>query len=612
MAGIIDSVRKKRNPYDPMVPMAAPTSVAKRKQKPAGQGPVPPQIQPADITEPPVEDAPVDPPPPPLPTDPLAAPTNGEPPVVDDPNSFTGVKPKQLGDGVTMPTKPAVVGPDINAQPYSNPEVVNDPNSAPAGKPVNTVAPLPPPPPPGSPGSLTNAAGETFDPPNPELRGDNLTMWYKQRGLIPPSNITGKGVLDSDGRIADGGTGTDFSKIGTEGTIGDGNTAWNPTTGIVDRIRGIDPQTVDSNGYTATTVDPATGYTAEGYTAATAPNAEGYTAQGYDAKTVDENLSGAVDRITSKDGIIMQRARANALGLANDRGILNSSMAVTAGQAAVLDKATDIGRGDIEVGMFNAQTVNEAKAFLANANNVAAQFLAAEKNQNGRFNAEQANAASQFSANAANQAKALLAEAQNTRSLFVAEQANLAARAAAEMDLAAKEFNATAYNQAQQRYVDALNAALAAQNDAENLARRDTAQINAQLTQAKMQGGVAQSVAAGNNATSVALGQMQRDAQMANLSEQMRQFGLTMDQRERESLRNLTAQQFNQFQQGLNAGMLTDMEPDARQNWLHNYMSVWAATGSLPFDINTNAFPPAGNPAPPGGDPPPGGNPIGR
>jgi hypothetical protein len=40
------------------------------------------------------------------------------------------------------------------------------------------------------------------------------------------------------------------------------------------------------------------------------------------------------------------------------------------------------------------------------------------------------------------------------------------------------------------------------------------------------------------------------------------------------------------------------MEPAARQNALHNYNSVWAATNFLPFDIDMNAFPPAAAPPP--------------
>ncbi len=564
MAGIIDAAIQKKNPFDPMKPMANPTEAL-----------------------------------------PGATPT---------------LKPK-LVSNVAAPAAPVDgVAPQEGAIPMPKP-----------GATPTQVAP-------------TETANEPAEQPPEGLRGANLTMWYEQRGLpVPAGANTGTGVLGSDGTIAAGGTGTNFSNVGEPGAPGgDGSTAWKPTDGIVDQIRGITPQTIEGSSYTPTTIDPnaeagATGYGAAGYTATKAPDAEGYNPEGYDAETVKENLSGAIGRITGEDGIIMQRAKALADQQSNARGLQNSSMAVGAAQGAVLDKAAEIGQGDVNVSMFNADATNSAKSFLANAKNAAAQFLAAEKNNNGRFNAEQANQASAFTANASNQASQFAAAAQNAASMFNAGEANKRALASAEfanqakmfaaqMEQAAKEFNATAFNQAQQRYADAMNAALAAQNDAENLARRDTAQINADLLKTKMGLGVQQQIASSNNATSMGIARVQQETQLKSLdqdldkfnrqlAQQGSQFQLQLSQQDRQFVAGLSASQFNQFQQGLNAGMLTEMEPEARQNWMHNYMSVWSAGGGLNFNIDMSHFPPSGGTANPPEPTTPGTgtpNPVGR
>lgn len=390
--------------------------------------------------------------------------------------------------------------------------------------------------------------------------------------------------------------------------------AWTPTAGIVDQVRGATTQDVTGSGYTPTTTPAAqtataTGATASGYTAEKAPDPVGYTAEGYAPTTSSENLSQAVTRITGADSELMQRQQAIADQQSNARGILNSTMGVEAGRAAVLDKATQIGAGDVQNAQFNAQTMNAASAFLAEAKNASAQFLAAAKNQNGMFNAEQANQASAFTANAKNTAANLLAAAQNTASMFNAgegnklamfavDQVNQASKFAAEMDNAAKQFNANAFNQAQQRYTDAMNAALAAQNDAINLSKRDTAQINASAAEnaARVQGQLG-SAAISAGAT-VQAAQLASADRAAALKEQAKEFGVTMDERSLEFTSNLSATQFNQYQQGLSAGLTSQLEPDAKQNWLHNYNSVWAATGSLPFEIDMSKFPPAGAPVP--------------
>ena len=428
-------------------------------------------------------------------------------------------------------------------------------------------------------------------PAPPESMGKTERIaYYKQWGVDPP-----------DAQQADG--------MRTNQAAG--QNAWTPTGGIIDDIKGIDTQTVEGTGYDPAKVPDAQQATVEGFTPTTyqatmAPEAEGFTAEGYDPTTVDENLSQAVTRITDQDGILMQRRAAQAQAAANSRGLGNSTMAAQAGQAAVIDAATTLGQGDVQVGMFNADVKNQAAAFLANWKNQSAQFLAAEKNQNGRFNAQQANDAARFTAEAQNNAAAFLAQAKNSASMFntaeankmamySVEQANLAMRFAADAQNAAKMFNASEFNKASQRYADAYNAALAAQNDAENMSRRDTAMIKADWnkTQAQISG---QLQAASMQASGMAAAaSANREVAMARLAEDGRQFDLRLTQSDLQFAANLGASQFNQFQTGLNAGMLTDMEPEDRNNWFRNYVSMWNANGGLNFDIDADMYPRPGS-----------------
>jgi hypothetical protein len=670
MAGIIETVQKKQNPFKPMEPMQGPNGLT-----------APEDTQTVDLAKPR-----------PTPGAPTtggqftsAAPTPFPPqtPAPESPNMATAPTPAAPGQPYVPPEAPNLAGPaPTPAGPILPPEDVQPDQQQPvSGVPVPKSQPFIPR---AADAGIIDSAMTTgvwrggvdsamTQPMKAE--GSSGDAQVAQAGAAPNSieaqmaedaarqaALTGAGpaatqssggsqtggvLTATGGLLNDGGSGTDFTETATEATAGttNGNTAWSPTAGIVDQIRGVTPQTIDGSKYDPTAIDPTqnadtTGYKPTGYDATKAPDAVGadvggYEAGGYDAAQTDENLSGAVDRITSKDGIIMQRAKALADQQSLQRGTLNSSMATGAAQAAVLDKATEIGAGDVAASQFNVQQKNNALAFSADARNKAAEFLAsaknnaamalaAEKNQNGRFNAQQANEAAAFTANAANAADAFLASAKNNVSIFNAGEANKRALASAEfanqakqfaaqMDQASKEFNATAYNQAQQRYTDAMNAALAAQNDAENLARRDTAQINADLLKTKMGLGTQQQIASSNNATTMGVAGLNAQTRQRELDQSALQFGLQLSQQDRQFVSQLSATQFNQFQQGLNAGMLTEMEPEARQNWLHNYMSVWSATGTLPFDIDLSHFPPAG--APSSGTPsgnPPNPNPVGR
>lgn len=90
-------------------------------------------------------------------------------------------------------------------------------------------------------------------------------------------------------------------------------------------------------------------------------------------QTVEQKAAG----IVGADGVLMQQARGGAMQSMNERGLVNSSLAVQAGQAAVLDRA-------IQMAQQDAATEAEAAKFNAgqgNAWTLAQQELAEKSSQ---------------------------------------------------------------------------------------------------------------------------------------------------------------------------------------------------------------------------------------
>lgn len=93
-----------------------------------------------------------------------------------------------------------------------------------------------------------------------------------------------------------------------------------------------------------------------------------------------ETVSGQLDNLLKSDSSYITRARSSADQVANRRGLLNSSMAAGAGEAAAIDAALPIAQGD--AGVYDAAARDNM-----NARNTAFQFNAGETNQNARVNA---------------------------------------------------------------------------------------------------------------------------------------------------------------------------------------------------------------------------------
>lgn len=130
------------------------------------------------------------------------------------------------------------------------------------------------------------------------------------------------------------------------------------------------------------------------YTASTGTSA-GYAPDKW-AVDSKQTVAGQVKDIIAADSPLQQQTEARSTMKANSRGLLNSSMAVTAGQSALYDAALPIAQADAAV---NASAAN----FNANSANSAKQFTAQAGNQQNIVNQEAGNRAKEYGASAQNQ-----------------------------------------------------------------------------------------------------------------------------------------------------------------------------------------------------------------
>lgn len=118
-----------------------------------------------------------------------------------------------------------------------------------------------------------------------------------------------------------------------------------------------------------TTSAPAPAAVAEKAVAATPYDAA--QAQVVNAKTKDWTIdptktsAGLLSEYLNPDSPLMVQARAEAMRTANKRGLINSSLAASAGESAMIDKATPLATNDANLygqsGQFNANAFNTAE-----------------------------------------------------------------------------------------------------------------------------------------------------------------------------------------------------------------------------------------------------------
>jgi len=186
------------------------------------------------------------------------------------------------------------------------------------------------------------------------------------------------------------------------------------------------PSSYESQGYEADNYDAVTG------TAAT------YDADQRQVKS-NETARGQMQQLLDENGRYMQSARARSSEQANARGLLNSSMAVGAGERAAIDSAMPIATQDATTyntrSLANMDASNTSRRFNAgneqqtdlanmNAKNASRQFNTSANNRAGEFTASAANRAGEFTANAENRAGEFNASSENQSSQFNASQEN--------------------------------------------------------------------------------------------------------------------------------------------------------------------------------------------
>jgi hypothetical protein len=196
---------------------------------------------------------------------------------------------------------------------------------------------------------------------------------------------------------------------------------WNPSEGIntYPTIAAVPQQS---------TVTQATNATATP-TTATATNANASTANAA-TRAVDSNelVSTQINKVIGEDSPLMQQAGTRAKQAANGRGLLNSTMAIQAGQAAVMDRALPIAQSDAATtsNVLNSNQANtqQTNTFNAGQEQDISKFNANTQTQNSQYNASQQNDLSKFNANAQTQTSQFNASEANKNSIVNASESN--------------------------------------------------------------------------------------------------------------------------------------------------------------------------------------------
>lgn len=204
---------------------------------------------------------------------------------------------------------------------------------------------------------------------------------------------------------------------------------------------------------------------------------EDIDSQGYDAVqrqlSEDAKASEILNRITSQDSPLMQRAKQEGILMAASRGLQNSSIAAGTAMGAMVDRATPIAQQEAQnmtsMELANLDEANRALAFSAAAKNSASLAGAQIKSQEAQVSAGIKSNEALTSAQLTSQQKQLAAQISSQEAMFSAAEANKQA-----------QFNANWSNQ-----VKMLNAELAQQAGQFNASQQNA--INSQIMQMNTQ-----------------------------------------------------------------------------------------------------------------------------
>ena len=151
-------------------------------------------------------------------------------------------------------------------------------------------------------------------------------------------------------------------------------------------------------------------------------SASGYGVANYGEQTKldvtpDQTVAEQVKKLIAENSPLQQQAETRALQQVNSRGLLNSSIAVGAGQEALYDRALPIAGADASTyanaARYNADVSNQRTSDQFGATNQASAFAANAQNQASQFNAESRNRQLSQDFEAQNQARNINAASAN-------------------------------------------------------------------------------------------------------------------------------------------------------------------------------------------------------
>ena len=152
---------------------------------------------------------------------------------------------------------------------------------------------------------------------------------------------------------------------------------------------------------------------------------------GYTPK--NESVADNINSVIKQNSPLMTQAKSAATRAANSRGLMNSSMAVNAGQDAVLKYATPIGSQQAQQ---NFQTNDGFRKYTYQADLTNREIASREKTAQWQLNSADANNTAQQMSNAASLYSNQIANINNNTNLSAGDRTTQIAQARAEYDRA--------------------------------------------------------------------------------------------------------------------------------------------------------------------------------
>ena len=330
------------------------------------------------------------------------------------------------------------------------------------------------------PNDPSNIKTPAFDPENPTGLSKNLPIPASTMPTHPDALPSGS-IGNSGGTPADNATGYFSPKTTVPTANGAGNVgaigAANANLSNAALARPVVAEQGSVSGYGASAAGAAHSVTAGAATAGRVDSVS--TSVDPATGTVQGQLAGIIDA----NSPLLQRAVARANQQSNDRGLLNSTQNITAGQAALYDAAMPIATADanafnttrltnqastnagsttnaqlyttvsqsnvqsaLQAGIVTAQQADDIAKFNANSANEAGRFNAASANDMSKFNVQQLLQAGIINQDQANRMSALNATQANANSQFNAGQQNNLTGLSAQLNNDVSKFNASQSN----------------------------------------------------------------------------------------------------------------------------------------------------------------------